>query len=76
MLEMEVIRQTNAMCAYSSTSRTAKNTYLGIIVRKRQCVGHVQKRVGNRCIKLKKSAVKFHIFNLTMKVPGIMLNFL
>ena len=38
----------------SKSHETVKKTYLGIIVRKRQCVGHVQKRVGNRCIKLKK----------------------
>ena len=38
----------------SKSHETVKNIYRGIIVRKLQCVGHVQKRVGNRCLKLKK----------------------
>jgi len=38
----------------SKSHEIAKNTYLAITVRKLQCVRHVQKRVGNRCLKLKK----------------------
>ena len=38
----------------SKSHEIVKNIYRGIIVRKLQCVGHVQKRVGNRCLKLKK----------------------
>ena len=32
-----------------------ENTYPGIQVRKLECIGHIQKRVGNRLRKLKKS---------------------
>ena len=39
----------------SKSDETVKKIYNGIIVCKRQCVGHVQKSVENRCLKLKKT---------------------
>ena len=35
--------------------KNIENTYPGIQVRKLECIGHIQKRVGNRLRKLKKS---------------------
>ena len=37
----------------SKSHKVVKDTYVGKTVTKKQCVGHVQKRVGSRCLKLR-----------------------
>lgn len=50
------LRYTNLYGDRDSKSHAAViDTYPGIKVKKLQCVGHVQKRVGSRLMKLKKS---------------------